>query len=236
MPRSDLFVPLDGGEDGIESVEHILSEDAIHALCERIRSKDPERWMCAEAQDVLAACGERMREIRRLLREHAERIPVPQGFFVGNAERIDAYAESCRLLLRLEPAVTALRVALVVLGDFEHAWIEAERRQASFRRELLCALPVLQEPMLTRIKETLAKQDRQLACGRAWVARLGDFRRDTSVWVCDTYPQGCERLQSLSDMGHEGASCDPLAVRQLCTELEDTIAARLRVLEQTMEA
>ncbi len=238
MPGSDVFLPLDGGESVAQEAEFTLPDaEAVRDFCERAVAEASQERTQADFRKGLDACTERLKGILRLIRERTERIPAPRGFFVGDAERRSAYAESCRLLLLLDPEITALRAEITALCAIERRIADAENRQDLSRRMLLLwrgehEKKKSKEPFLTLIKEAQAELDRQRECDRTMLREIGLLREEMFSWISNLYPTFRERLYRLSDMEHEGDSCDVLATRRLCTELADAVSARLRILEQ----
>ena len=238
MPRSDLFLPLDGGENRIERADGAAPDaEAVHAFCERAMAESSQERPETELQAWMDACAERLEAILRLLRERTERIPVPRGFFVSEGERQKTYPEICRLLLLLDPMLTALRAEIASLGAIERLVEDARNRQDLSQRMLLLLRDehkqkAQTERILTQIGKTAQGIDRQRARGKELLREMHALRGELSPLVSSLYPRFCEHMARAADMEQEGRSCDLPAARRLCTELADAVTARLRTLKQ----
>lgn len=200
-----------------ESSEAVLS--VLSDAMEKIAVKE----QAAEWQRLHTSLLQEREALLTLLATAVSRIPIPKGFFVGEAERVPAYDTVCRLLGNLEARMQKLQVLGFDLSKIQ-AWLFKQRRNAD-RVELAlweigCAAKNMEQTQVTAALEGFRKR---LTEARFAAAELREAveRADQALLTLSssTIPDFCTRTYAAADMEHDGAACNPAAAASLCGEL-----------------
>ncbi len=175
-------------------------------------------------------CSMLIRCICATAHSYAEKIPVPRGFFVGEEHRVPAYNAVCRMLTDMESSVDRLRAISIRLTALRE---EYERRLCHVDPvglSLMYARRAAQEQadgdILERIKELSLMLTEKAEETKALSRRTDKLQSYVSAYLTDLIPQLLRQLERVSDMAHDGASCDPIGAARLLSAFCDTVQRR----------
>ena len=204
-----------------ESAAAVLSvlSDAVEACSVRSFEKD--------LTDSENAFAQILHDFRDDVVRISERIPLPRGFFVGDAERIPAFAQVCRLLSLSEVHASELRTLSMRVSLLAETLNEQKRTQN--HATLLCceigaAAKNNGDTATQRTVAALAKELDEHAEHTARVqVRFLKIKEKITHFCVRILPDFCNRMVTEADMEHEGASCNPASAARLCGEVRAAI-------------
>ncbi len=220
----------DGSEERIRAVE-LQGQDALETVRRLITEASPEK-----AEKALADLTLRVIIFIDTFYDKGNGIvtdiPTPRGFFVGDDERKPAYRAACRFLLLLEELTRNLQRELICLTDVEDNLL---RVRATVERAM-GAFGVASADRIgdTKDSETLSREltDIRREIQTAF-ANMTDTRAHIAAFLTDVAPSFCTQINTVSDLKHRGASCDPRATVRLCGELLSASERLVSVLRQS---
>ena len=162
--------------------------------------------------------------LRDLTASCAGRIPMPDGFFVGSAERSAAFAVVCRLLVGAEKHVYELR-RLTAAGAALQTEAQGMFSAEALLEHRICAAKVhcrqrQDNPELMQAAEQIWQEfEAQRVRLRDVYGAISSFCEAAVYFSSSVWSDFCNRMGNLADTLHEGAACDPRGAGQLCGEL-----------------
>ncbi|MBQ2734943.1 MAG: hypothetical protein IJF33_03845 [Clostridia bacterium] len=162
-----------------------------------------------------------------ILADAATQIPLPKGFFVGDAERAPAYRTVCRLFGVLEARVQKLRLSSLMLSQ-KNARLAKQKRNADRVKlalwEIEQAAKNLRQVHVIEAVEGFRAELTQTQKNTAKLFAAVEKAEQALMTLCSsTLPDFCTRMYTAADMDHNGAACNPAAAVRLCSELRTVL-------------
>ncbi len=202
--------------------------ERMRALEERL---DLTRLRCVLGQ-ARADCLVTLDALSRLLRDAIAAFPVQEGVFVRETERRCAYRLICGLFCEIEPIRHRLSDGARDLLLSKEILLDTERAILTVRCELdVVEALALPEAAVRTVGELRVRTDAAwtacMAEKKAWCEQSDAVMHFSAVTLSDFAGQ----VSKNADFSHDGAACNPSALKRTCVELK-TLCERLSELLQ----